>query len=392
MALKGTLKDFGIADILQLIGQQQKTGVLRVTNKREEVVVAFRDGNIVRAEAEHRARKELLGAMLRAAELVTQQQLELALETQKRTLQRLGDVLVANGAIRAEKLRDIMQLQTSETLYRLFGWKSGTYEFEQTEVDADLVITPLRAETVLMEGFRRVDEWPEVRKRISSLQVTFEKLKELPSQKKPADDGLALSLGDAFGQTGEKSASPSDSDSIGESEHIVFQKIAPGRSAARVIELACLGEFETAKALSNLVAQGYLKVLSPSSRGGRDFEDGRAGGALGAVARVAIMLMVALAVLLVGSQIRVGALGFGSASSGRSTDLAAQRFFSRQQMSRIASAISVYQLEQGALPESLQELVQSGLIEEDDVRFPWRDTYYYRRSSTGTFVLLPPLR
>ena len=26
MALKGTLKDFGIADILQLIGQQQKTG------------------------------------------------------------------------------------------------------------------------------------------------------------------------------------------------------------------------------------------------------------------------------------------------------------------------------------------------------------------------------
>ena len=30
MALKGTLKDFGIADIFQLIGQQQKTGALIV--------------------------------------------------------------------------------------------------------------------------------------------------------------------------------------------------------------------------------------------------------------------------------------------------------------------------------------------------------------------------
>ncbi|RME22700.1 MAG: DUF4388 domain-containing protein, partial [Deltaproteobacteria bacterium] len=28
MALKGTLKDFGIADIFQLISQQTKTGVL----------------------------------------------------------------------------------------------------------------------------------------------------------------------------------------------------------------------------------------------------------------------------------------------------------------------------------------------------------------------------
>ena len=34
MALKGTLKDFGIADILQLIGQQQKTGVLVLTQRR----------------------------------------------------------------------------------------------------------------------------------------------------------------------------------------------------------------------------------------------------------------------------------------------------------------------------------------------------------------------
>ena len=41
MALKGTLKDFGIADILQLIGQQQKTGTLHLKAREEEVHVSF---------------------------------------------------------------------------------------------------------------------------------------------------------------------------------------------------------------------------------------------------------------------------------------------------------------------------------------------------------------
>ena len=51
MALAGTLKDFGIADILQLIGQQQKTGVLHLRSKDQEVKVGFKDGAIVSAES-----------------------------------------------------------------------------------------------------------------------------------------------------------------------------------------------------------------------------------------------------------------------------------------------------------------------------------------------------
>ena len=56
-------------------------------------------------------------------------------------------------------------LQTTETVYRLFHWKSGTYEFEPGDVEWDReTVTPLRAESVLMEGFRQVDEWPLVRR------------------------------------------------------------------------------------------------------------------------------------------------------------------------------------------------------------------------------------
>src|SRR5687767_12400830 len=105
MALKGTLKDFGIADIFQLIGQQGKTGVLHLKSKDEEVHISFHEGNVVRAEHVGRKKKDLLGHMLLRADLITEKQLEEALEEQKRTLKRLGDVLIVRGVVTKERLK-----------------------------------------------------------------------------------------------------------------------------------------------------------------------------------------------------------------------------------------------------------------------------------------------
>ena len=92
MALDGTLKDFGIADILQLIAQQQKTGILHLRSKDQEVQVGFMDGGIVAAESVPQEEGPHRRTCWSPRELITEAQLELALETQKRTLQRLGDV------------------------------------------------------------------------------------------------------------------------------------------------------------------------------------------------------------------------------------------------------------------------------------------------------------
>ncbi len=391
MALKGTLKDFGIADILQLIGQQQKTGVLMLTQRGDTVAVTFKDGNIVRAETTSRNRKDLIGSMLVAASLVTEQQLEFALETQKRTLQRLGDVLVSQGVLTEQKFKSMVQLQTSETLFKLFSWKAGTYEFEQKDVETENALTPLRAESVLMEGFRRVDEWPVVRKRITSLQMTFEKIKELPPQELEKDD-FDAALDDAFAEE-KKSVNKGEFQSVGENERKAYNLIAPGRTVQRIIELSALGEFETAKALCNLINLEYAKGIPPAGKGGDDFEtDSRASAVLGVVGRIAVTMVVVGALLFIGTRIDFGAVNLGRSNATTYTDPAAQRFASQQQMSRLAAAIDVFKLEKGALPMGLPELVEANLLTADDLHFPWRDPYFYRRGDDGTYVLLPPLR
>jgi len=391
MALKGTLKDFGIADILQLIGQQGKTGQLHLKAREQEVVVAFLNGNIVRAESSTRNKKDLIGTMLVRAELINESQLQFALDTQKRTLQRLGDVLMQQGVVSAEKFKQMVQLQSTETLYRLFSWKTGNYEFEQVDVEADPSFNPLRAESVLMEGFRLVDEWPVVRRKITSYALTFEKVKELP----PAalkQDAFDDALDNAFGEKSEPQGS--EFQAVGEFERKVYGLVGPGRTVRKLVDLACIGEFETCKALSNLVNLEYLRVV-PGVGKDDDFDDGeptplqRVAGVMG---RVMVTALVVAGLIFIGSRVDFGALRVGSGNASSYTDPAIQRFISRQQISRIAAALDVYRLEKGQLPDKLDALVDTKLLKEDDLRYPWHDPYYYRRSEPGAYVLLPPLR
>jgi len=375
MALAGTLKDFGIADILQLIAQQQKTGVLHLRSKDQEVKVGFVDGAIVSAESATRKKRDLFGHLLVAAELITEAQLELALETQKRSLQRLGDCLISQGVLTKEQYRRMAQLQFSETLYRLFTWKSGTYEFEQGPVHHDTHdLEPVRAESVLMEGFRMVDEWPVIRKRIPRYDLVFAPAKYLPPEGGGNDPGTEFA-------------------SVGPSERRVFTLVNGYRDVRKVIDLSCLGEFETCKALCSLANLGHATALMPVGEPDLPGDDVGFGekvrGALGRLG-VSMVVLAGIVGILLGTQLNPWAVR-SSTGAGFAEGVLRQQI-TRAQVSRIEGALAVYRLERGDVPASLEALVEQGLLSSSDVHFPWAERYYYRRVGPQEFILLPPLR
>jgi uncharacterized protein DUF4388 len=395
VALKGTLKDFGIAEILQLIGQQAKSGVLHLESRDDVIHITMADGNVVRAESAGRKAREKLGTLLVRAELITPQELDYALDIQKRTLRRLGDILVELGYVSVADLREMTALQTTETVFRLFHWKSGTYAFEPGDVEWDPeTVTPLRAESVLMEGFRQVDEWPLVRKKITSMALTFERLRALePERRKAPDhDELDAALGGLDGEGGESGKAEL---AVGRNERRVYELAIEGRPAAAIVDLSRLGEFETCKALLNLVNLGYLRAVAAArDRAGsvgvyaRGWRNRLRAGA----ARVGATLAIAAALAGLAAWVEVRGLGFGDARGAEVLhDNAAQRFLSRYQLSRLRGALEVYRLERGTYPERLDELVEAGLAGERDLRYPWSQEYHYRRQREGRFVLLPPV-
>src|SRR5882762_1157613 len=354
MALSGTLKDFGIADILQLIGHQTKTGTLVLKSGNDEVDVLFVDGTVVFATQKARNKADLLGALLQRAELITEEKLQEALTEQQRSLKRLGDVLVQQSFVDAATLSQVMRLQTTETLYRLFRWKTGTYEFTQEDVDAGKSgFEPIRAEAILLEGFRRMDEWPAVRKKIPWNDATFERMKSLDSP--PDGDG-------------------------------------GGRTADEVADVSLLGEFEALKALVELQEWGYLKVLPPE-RGTRAAvkglaESGRRLARSGALFRLALSILFFAATLFV-VHLMAPALG-ATRTTNPARRGAVARLLARGQLLRLESALELYRLEHGEYPRELRQLVEGRVVPEEDLRYPFREPYHYRRTQQG-FVLLPPL-
>jgi len=401
VALKGTLKDFGIAEILQLIGQQAKSGVLHLESRDDVIHITMADGNVVRAESAGRKAREKLGTLLVRAGLITSGELERALDEQKRTLRRLGDILVEQGAVSVEDLREMTALQTTETVYRLFHWKSGTYAFEPGEVEWDpQTVTPLRAESVLMEGFRQVDEWPLVRKKITSMAMTFERIRALePERGRPlGEDELDAALGalegGGLGDEPEEESGQAEL-AVGRNERRVYELAVEGRTVATIVDLSRLGEFETCKALLNLVNLGYLKPSAAvRDRAGavgayaRDWQHRVKAGAV----RVAATLAIAAALAGLAAWVDARGLGFGDHRGAEALhDNSAQRFLARYQLSRLRAALEVYRLERGEYPQQLRELVDAGLATDRDLRYPWSQSYHYRRGAEGRFVLLPPV-
>ena len=64
MALEGTIKDFGLPDIFQLIGLQRKTGLLTLKNEKDSVTVTFENGMVVRPTPRTKRLEDRLGNVL----------------------------------------------------------------------------------------------------------------------------------------------------------------------------------------------------------------------------------------------------------------------------------------------------------------------------------------
>src|SRR6186997_413843 len=103
MAIKGSLREASLPDVLQLLSMGKKTGCLSVTHRQNFGYIYFNKGRICYASIVNR--RDRLGDMLVKTGTVTQAQLDATIELQdRRRDKRLGELLVEQGAISQQQL------------------------------------------------------------------------------------------------------------------------------------------------------------------------------------------------------------------------------------------------------------------------------------------------
>ncbi|HEY0591689.1 MAG TPA: DUF4388 domain-containing protein [Thermoanaerobaculia bacterium] len=376
MALEGTLRDFSLADIFQLIGLQRKTGVLTLKGKDDTVTVMFLDGKVVGADTLNRKLENRLGNVLVKTGYLTPDQLNRALEIQKETLQRLGFILTHHEIISQQELRDALQLQTMQVIYRLFRWKDGEYHFSQEtviEYDHDNV-TPVSAESILMEGARMMDEWPIIEKRIRSYSMVF-RHKAVGQEITVVDEDEADEID--FDGAAKKKKKGESKIRITQQEKMIYDMVDGRSTVAEMMESSRLSEFDTAKALYELLSRDLIEeVRAATAKPGAVPVDETAPTEIPSVLPLPLIILLALlAVASLVTGIR-NPLNVFTTTTGPSLFTSTKKAISLQRIEMIGEAIQAYNLATGQLPRTLADLTPNFLA-RSFLHDPWGREYKY---------------
>lgn len=253
MALEGSLKDFGLADILQLIYHQKKTGTLTMRNSLSEATVMFENGLVVTADISNTQGLDKIGEILLRSRKITHDQLKQALITQRRTNEKIGVILVTMGAVLNEDLIKALGFHVREAVLSLFKWKEGRYSFQPSDISYQREYwLPINTEYLIMEGVRRIDEWPYIERTIPSLDLVYEK------NPQNSDKITVVSGGDGTAESLNEESRQEVGIQITRDEMNVYDLIDGRQDVRNLIKIANLGEFETCKALSNLRTSGLI--------------------------------------------------------------------------------------------------------------------------------------
>src|SRR5437763_10361666 len=118
MAIKGSLKEASLPDVLQLLALGQKTGCLSIADRSNFGYIYFDKGRICYASIVNR--RDRLGDMLIKLNLIDQDQLAAGVALQdKRRDKRLGELLVEQGALTTKQLHDAIEVQIQEAVFFL---------------------------------------------------------------------------------------------------------------------------------------------------------------------------------------------------------------------------------------------------------------------------------
>ena len=396
MALQGTIKDFALPDIFQLIGLQKKTGILTLSNDEETVTLKFRIGEVVGADNPARTLEDRLGEVLVRTGVISQAQLEETLKAQETTLQRLGHILVNSGLISEDELIEALAIQSHQIIYRLFRWLDGEYKFDAVEdLDYDQKhFVPIGAETILMEGARMIDEWPIIERRIKSPKMVLRTTDAvagldlgLEDAESLVEEDLEFDLGfDSDRQAQPEADEPAATDEVklSREERQILTLVDGKRSVGEICDLLALGEFDVYRMLADLVTRAFLEEVP---REQLHVPKSKEGKVVGKAAAIMVQILFAVGVLFAVAMLHSNSMTPWKALAAQPATDQFRHYASMTRLEKISGAIQVFYLDAGTLPRSLDVLAQNGYVRSGDLLDPWGRPYQFELSAGGYRVL-----
>jgi hypothetical protein len=370
VALRGNLRDFGIGEVFQLIGQQRKTGILEVEGSAETIRMGFLTGAVVWAAPVGPHEDAALGDMLVRVGLLTREdllQLERNLQEGQDSLEHL---LTQEGDLDVQEIEAVKELVTSDTIFALLRLDQGSFHFTTQYVPPGRKSSALLpAEQILMDGLRMVDEWRAMDDAVTRDTTVFERVGRFETYREASVEDSPKELARA-----EK----------------LFLLIDGRLTVRRIIDLSRLGTFEGSRILSRLWETGVIEPIDAEvlatthqRRRPREYVPTRVGLGL-AAAVLPFLFLFLMAWLALGAKRSVAP--DWPASLDREPRRRAEIAFETR---RVRNLVEAYRYASGDWPRGLGELSARGWFPPGALAVTEEQPYYYARRGDTVLLLAP---
>jgi len=250
MAFKGTLREFKVPDILQLISLQKKTGILTFNSLEGFITLIFEEGCIVGIDAFPKKLEMRVGNVCVKQEIISEEMLQRALAIQKRTNQKVGEILIGMGLIDEKIIPEMLKIQAIQIVLSLFNWKKGEYNFKILDyINKDLrLLSPIAVDTLIMEGVQMLDEWPLIKKVIPDEDIVFEPV---------FLDNKKIELVSEYDD--DRNSKDGNTIYLSEIELNLLKYINGKNKVGDLVEMGIFTEYKIYKKLFNLFNKGLIK-------------------------------------------------------------------------------------------------------------------------------------
>ena len=255
MALEGSLRDFDLFSLFNMIKTQGKSGTLVLSRGQEFVKIFFDQGDIVGCDSNQVRMEDRVGAMLVRLGRLSGDELLGMIQKQRQTLKRMGTLLLESGKVSSQDLQDALFNQAMSIIYRTFRWIEGDYRFDSMlPLDLDREnFPPIPVDTVLMEAARIMDEWPEVQRRLPDNNVPLKKTDKALSLRLDIDQELS-SVFDGRVSMNLKGSG------LSHEQETVLTYFTEAQSIQSVIQITRYDELDTCKVVAELLGAGLLEI------------------------------------------------------------------------------------------------------------------------------------
>ena len=371
VALRGNLQDFGIAEVFQLIGQQRKTGMLKISNNDAEVCLAFDHGAVVWAAPAAKSDEETLGKRLICCGYVTAKSLASLHAEASSSGRPFRGLLVSSGVASEQDLDAVDSLLTHDTIFEVLRWENGSFHFlSQGVVHERPQEKLLGAEQILMNGLRMVDEWQVFRGSVPSLDTVVGHAPEV--------DETRQRVRRQGGQHAEH---------FEKIDHLIDGRL----TLQRVIDLARLGRFDASRVVAEMMDSGFIVALDTKAAKSAKRDPVKRGPSVGQRV-VGFIAACAPLVMLGGMVYAVFVLGGARPERveafriQRDTMADAKAMFEKR---RIRHAIEAHRYLVGQWPAELEDLEVKGLLPINAMASRVGAAYYYAPSEDNVILLAP---